>query len=368
MFRFAIVSSLVLLANVAQAAPCVTTAQSCTEWVTFAGGPSRSLIYRTYSLDTSNNTITRALIMVHGAGRDADNYFRTAVAAAFLAGALDDTIVISPRLASNAGQACRDSLASDEVNWNCNSWRSGGPATNNEKITSFDFVDEILRKLARKSVFPNLRAIVVAGHSAGGQYVNRYEMSNQVYDKLGVAVTYVVSNPSSYAYPESIRPTDRAFSVSARAPSYIPAPVEAEGGADGNGRSTNSASGVAIAGFRAFSDGRNCTTYDQWPYGFKNRTGYSQKFSDDEVKKQLASRPTTYLLGELDILPLGGFDGSCAAMAQGPTRLARGEAFSKLVNEGLGAHHATIIVPLCGHNARCMFTAEKALPIIFPKQ
>jgi hypothetical protein len=75
----------------------------------------------------------------------------------------------------------------------------------------------------------------------------------------------------------------------------------------------------------------------------------------------------TYLLGEIDILPLGGFDGSCPAMAQGPTRLARGQAFSKYVNQKFSARHALIVVPLCGHNARCMFTADPALPILFPK-
>ncbi len=77
--------------------------------------------------------------------------------------------------------------------------------------------------------------------------------------------------------------------------------------------------------------------------------------------------PTTYLLGELDILPLGGFDGSCPAMAQGPTRLARGQAFAKHANEKFGAKHTVTIVPLCGHNARCIFTSEAALPLIFPK-
>jgi hypothetical protein len=34
----------------------------------------------------------------------------------------------------------------------------------------------------------------------------------------------------------------------------------------------------------------------------------------------------------------------------------------------MGAHHAVAIVPLCGHNARCMFTSEVALPLLFPKQ
>jgi hypothetical protein len=51
---------------------------ACTEWVTLNGGLSRSLVYRTYSLDAKNESITRAMVMVHEASRDADDYFRTA--------------------------------------------------------------------------------------------------------------------------------------------------------------------------------------------------------------------------------------------------------------------------------------------------
>ncbi len=319
-------ATLLLLAPAAAvAAPCLSVA-ACTEFVTLAGGPSRSLVYRTYALDARNPQITRALVMIHGAGRDADNYFRTALAAAFLDGALDDTIVIAPRFASKSA-GCRDTLAPNEVSYSCNgdSWRSGGTSTSDDKITSYDFTDEILRKLARKEIFPNLKSIVVAGHSAGGQYVNRYEMSNQIHDTLGIPITYVVSNPSSYAYLDATRPAQDLTAA--------------------------------------------CKNYDRWPYGLEGRSGgYTAKETPEQLKKQLAARPTTYLLGEIDILPLGGFDSSCSAMTQGPTRLARGQAFGKLVNEKYGAKHATAVVSLCGHNARCMFTAETALPLLFPKQ
>lgn len=324
---------LLLFAGAAYAAPCITAGPACIEWITLSKGPSRSLIYRTYPLEEKNDHIKRALIVVHGAGRDADNYFRTSVAAAFLAGALEDTIVIAPRFASNDGRGCRDTLAPNEVSWSCDgdSWRSGGTAISTDKLTSYDFTDEILRRLARKDVFPNLKAIVVAGHSAGGQYVTRYEMANKVHDTLGLPVTYVVANPSSYAYPDALRPSE-----------------------DGKE-------------FRAFRDARNCTTYNHWPYGFEGRTGYTATLTDDQLKNQLAARPVTYLLGEIDILPLGGFDSSCPAMAQGATRRARGEAFASYVNRKYGARQNAVIVPLCGHNARCMFTAEIALPLLFPK-
>ena len=145
--------------------------------------------------------------MVHGTNRNADHYFTTATTAAFLGRALDDTVVISPRIASAEGR-CHDVLDTNEVSWSCtgDSWRSGGAAPKHPDLTSFDFVDAILRKLANRSTFPNLRAIVVAGHSAGGQFVSRYEMANQVHETLGVPVTYVVANPSSYAWPDATRP------------------------------------------------------------------------------------------------------------------------------------------------------------------
>src|SRR5438552_16137110 len=120
-------------------------------------------------------------------------------------------------------------------------------------------------------------------------------MANQVHESISIPITYVVSNPSSYSYLDPERPSG-----------------------------TNNE-------MRAFTDARNCTTFDSWPYGLKNRTGYTAKLSDDQLKKQLASRSVTYLLGELDVLPLAGFDSSCPAMAQGPTRLAPGQALAAYV-------------------------------------
>lgn len=330
--------------------PCTTATAACTEWVTLAGGPARSLIYRTRSLDAPDAGVRRALIMVHGTNRNADHYFATAVAATFLAGHLDDAVVISPRIASAAG-SCHDTLAANEVSWSCtgDSWRSGGSAASHPDLTSFDFIDQILKQLADKKVFPNLRSIVVAGHSAGGQFVARYQMANRVHESLGVPVTYVVANPSSYAWPDATRPkaVDDA------------APENARGAWDTEKAHT------------AFSygpfDATACANYDRWPAGLQNRAGgYTAKTDDAQLLRQLVSRPTTFLLGQVDTLPLGGFDSSCPAMAQGATRRARGEAYVKYVNEKFGAKHPIQIVSECGHNDRCVYTTDAVLPIIFP--
>lgn len=355
--RKALIICIALSASVAtsaqsQVAPvtqCVKAISECERWVTFGSGPARSMIYSTHSLDTPHTEVIRALIMVHGANRNADHYFETATAAGFLAGALQNTIIIAPRFAAG-----NDKVAAGELLWpeRGDTWRSGGMSPTVGTISAFDFVDEIIRMLANKKNFPNLKRIVVAGHSAGGQFVTRYEMTNKVDGTLpGVTMSYVVANPSSYAWPAAVRPL----------------PV-GDGNPEGAYKESLGATGDSVHTnftYGAF-DSTKAPRYDTWPAGLKSRSGYSAQMTDDQLKTQLAKRATTYILGQVDVLPLGGFDSSAVAMAQGPTRRARGEAFGKYVNETLGARHAIMIVPECGHNDRCMYTTDIVFPVIFP--
>lgn len=325
--------------------PCSSAVTACEQWIIYGNGPARSMVYGSYPLTARNPAITRALIMVHGAGRNADHYFETAMAAAFLAGALENTIVVAPRMIAE-----QDKPSANEVVWP-NSWRSGGVSTNTPTVTSFDFLDEIVKKLANKKNFPNLSKIVLAGHSAGGQVATRYEMANKMHGSAGVEITYVVANPSTYAWPSDVRPL----------PTGNGDPVGADKEALGpNGEKVNS-----DFSFGPF-DASKVPNYNRWPAGLDSLSGYTGSMTADQLRKQLVERPTTYLLGQVDVLPLGGFDSSPVAMAQGPTRRARGEAFFKYVTETMGAKHKAIIVSECGHNDRCVFTTDVVLPVIFP--
>jgi hypothetical protein len=135
----------------AHVAPCTTATSQCEQWVALGGGPARSMIYSSYALNKRNAAITRAFILVHGTGRNADHYFGTAMAAAFLDGALDNTVVIAPHFVSDT-----DKVATNEVLWpnRGDSWRSGGMATSNPTISAFDFMDEIVRQLSNRKNFP----------------------------------------------------------------------------------------------------------------------------------------------------------------------------------------------------------------------
>ena len=338
----------------ALAAPCTTSTPACTEWITPGSASVRLLVYRSFPLDVKNADITRAVVLVHGAGRDADNYFQHVLAAAFLGGALDNTVVISPRFAST-NNGCADKVADREAAWECGGparWTSGGDAVGTPGVTSFDAMDAILTRLAKRDAFPNLRSIVLAGHSAGGQFVSRYEMTNQVHDKLGVPLTYIVANPSSYAYLDSTRPSAStiAANVAALAPGYHPAPPA-----------------KPLPAFVPFGDADDCTTYDTWPYGMQKRVGLLGA-ADRRSAEEAAGVPS----GDLSARRPGH------PAAVRVRRIVRGDGAgtdhewpagwpTRATSTSGGAKHEVREVPSCGHNARCMFTDGAALALLFPK-
>ena len=304
---------------------CTDAAAACVESISVAGQSRRMMVYRTYSLSKRNTAVTRAFILVHGILRDADNYFRTAVAGGFLAGKLADTMIVAPRFASssnvpgNAAGGCRDSLAADEANWICDpqrpdTWRSGGPEVGGDTVTSFDFLDALVARLADRSLFPNMKAIVVAGHSAGGQFVVRYAMASTKAVPPGIALAYVVANPSSYAYLDEVRPSARIASAPTVSGSTTAPAAQAE---------------VSKDDFGPFADAGNCTRYNDWPYGLEHRLGYAALIDADQLVQQFTHRSVTYLLGDADVFASGVFDTSCPAMAQGTSRLGRGLAFAR---------------------------------------
>jgi hypothetical protein len=302
----------------------VSAAPPDTEWVALGTHGGRALVYRSAPLAARNTSVRRALVIISGGAAGAEGHLRIAQDAARLARSLDTTLVVAPRIPSNDAYVCNDPLDQGEINWGCqanNGWPAGGTASGDDGLTSYDFLDEVLRRLANRRVFPNLASIVVTGHSAGGQFVVRYAMANRVHDTLGVPVNYVVSNPAHYAYPDEGRPYDSTA----------------------------------------------CRIYNDWPYGLQDRRGYAARLTEAQLRLQLVSRPVTYLLGVEDTLTTGGLDTTCAAMAQGPFRFARGQAFARYLSEKYGATHALVIVPGCGHDPRCMYTAPAALSVLFPE-
>ena len=308
------------LVGTAASQPCSQGTPACLEAFPMAAGRS-VMIYRSHTLQQPHPKATRALVVIHGASRNADDYFPSGMAGAYLAGALDDTIVVAPRFAGIGSASCNDKLAPGEIGFACsgNDWRGGGPGAGLATVTTYDVIDNLIRHFADKKRYPVLARVVLMGHSAGGQFLSRYAAASKA-EPPGVSIRYVISNPSSYLYLDSSRPGPTA----------------------------------------------GCAGFNEWKYGMENRTGYAAAVSDDVMRTNLARREVVYLLGGYDTTPQFGFDSTCGAVAQGPNRLQRGLDYFTYITTRYAAKHRLVQVPNCGHNGRCMLVANEARAVLFP--
>lgn len=84
-------------------------------------------------------------------------------------------------------------------------WRGGGDA-HGLKMSSYDVIDGILKTLSNRKLFPNLKKVVLAGFSAGGQFVDRYVAVGKGKVRRGVKLEYVSMAPSTDLYFEDDLP------------------------------------------------------------------------------------------------------------------------------------------------------------------
>ena len=109
--------------------------------------------------------IFRAVIVVHGVGRDADGYLRGAEAARAAAGPEGAaTLLIVPQFLADI-DVTTFRLPPAVLHWSTGGWSEGEPAHGPAPLSSFDVFDTILQRLADRALLPNLAHVVLAGHS-----------------------------------------------------------------------------------------------------------------------------------------------------------------------------------------------------------
>lgn len=277
--------------------------------------------------------VERAVIVIHGKLRNADVYYRTAERARAAAGvAPGTTLLIAPQfLATIDARALH--LPADVLRWKGNAWMGGEPAAGGASLSSYAVLDAIARHLADRRLFPHLRYVVFVGHSGGAQVVQRYAVAARGVHALaraGIAVSYVVANPSSYAYFDARRP-------------------------------------AANGGFAPF-DAAACPGFDDWKYGMQARPPYLDGRSPALLEAGYAKRRVTYLIGGRDVDPRqAALDRSCPAEAQGGNRLARGQAYFRYLQarHPQGLNQQFHVVPGVGHDGARMLTSPCALAVTF---
>jgi len=271
--------------------------------------------------------------VIHGKLRNADVYFRTAQNARDAAHADPDaTLLIAPQFLATLDTRVHHEPA-DLLRWTGDAWMGGEAARAPLPISSYEVLDAIVARLADRKLFPHLRHVVVAGHSGGGQVVQRYAVAARnmaVLTGEGIDVRYVVASPSTYAYFDAQRPNAQG----------IPAPFDAE----------------------------RCPDFNQWKYGMDNRPPYLDDRTPAQLEATYAARRIDYLVGGADDDPRqSALDRTCAAEAQGPQRVARAEAYYRYIQSRhpQGLKQSFHIVPGVGHDGARMLTSVCALSAMF---
>jgi pimeloyl-ACP methyl ester carboxylesterase len=286
--------------------------------VTTAAGTGIARAFATGSLDGAPDAV-RAIVIVHGLLRNAETYEATGEAAVQAGGAAAaHTLVVAPQFLTGEDVAAHG-LSADTLRWNRGTWLDGSPAVAPAPLSAFDALDALVARLADRTRFPALREIVVAGHSAGGQLVQRYAVVRHA--SPDDALRYVVANPSSYVYFSAERP--------------------------------NAATGA-------------CPHFDDWKYGLGDPPPYVRNPAG--LESLYVARRVTYLLGLLDTDPNHPvLDKSCAAEREGAYRLIRGRNYVDYLHarHPEGTNQDEVEVPGVGHDGRGMFTSPCGLAVLF---
>jgi pimeloyl-ACP methyl ester carboxylesterase len=241
--------------------------------------------------------VVRALLIFHGLLRNADVYNDSGLKAIAHAGAAGKgTLLITPQFLSQV-DIDQYHLPPPTLRWAPAAWMGGDNALN-APISSFDAIDAILARLGDRKIFPNLKSVVLAGHSGGGQVMQRYAVVGRGGDRLvrkGIHVRYIIANPSSYVYFSPERPVldskEDAFTYA------VPK--------------------------------KSCYgKYDLWKFGVNEPPPYVGSDNFTELEQRYIRRDVIYLLGTDDIDPNHpALDKTCAAEDEGPFRFFRGKAY-----------------------------------------
>ena len=357
-------------------------------------------VLQTVPIDRIDKTITRAIIVVHGNGRNPYSSFRSVFDAAQAESRNDETMILAPHFKGNdygGVTSCDDddcdSVAAGELYWATPGWKQGDHSVNPESsYSSFAVVDDLIQHLSDPARLPNLKTIVLAGHSAGGQFVQRFAVGTTIDTQLraGLKLEFVVANPSTYLYLSAERPhwageyveggKYPGFGLGAAAvdaPSFsnpylrhqypfvelaefttIRSSLNSQGGADCQCR------GAAPCAYERFKYGFDLEPLnpDHYMCSDNSYQTCSHPIATNQMIEKFLARKVTYILGQLDnsFNPEASWTNSqldtrCGANFQGPDRLARGAYYFEHLAQ-FGQHrHRIIYAADVGHSSRGIF-------------
>jgi hypothetical protein len=292
------------------------------------------------SLYSADNTVTKLVVIVHGDGRNAtDNEVHIKKAAQKANN--KNTLIIAPQflIADDLGAPEKDSI----LYWSFRGWKQGDKSLKNPhnrpwQMSSYQVTDMIINHVTNSGLFPNISSVVIVGHSAGGQFVNRYAAGSVQQETIQpITYKYIIASPSSYMYFSDKRKTtldEYEFNT----------PDEEQKS--------------------------ECPGFNSYKYGPENLNSYMQNRSLQTIINQYKSRNVTYLLGGADTNKWdSSLDKSCEANLQGKDRLERGKIYYDYIGRELGknvyTNHKLFVINNVDHDARDIFVSNEGLTQIF---
>ena len=300
------------------------------------------------------------LVVVHGSSRNVDDYIcctNSALPIEEQDPATSSIMVVAPWFLAPydlpvniTGDSGATPLVWSDVAWGgsdlgpvYHTWRWGADATNAD-ISSYATVDAIVNRILEDPVrFPSLENIVVTGHSAGGQFTQRWALLSNSQAFVNPSQGYVpraltrvvVANPKSLSWLDARRYVNGTFRV-------------------------------------PDADAINaCPWYNEWEWGLGEGNALYAPYKDnavevaggtDAVVQRYQTRDVVYLAGEMDVLP----NGQCMATMQGPFRRARSEYFFASLKEiyGYPVHHRLVVSDV-NHDHCLMFQSPEGQQALF---
>ena len=294
-----------------------------------------------HPIDAPNHDIERAIIVVHGVLRNADEYFPHMMEAVEQSGLEPATLVIAPQFLIEE-DINAFTLANELLFWGEESgegWKKGDDSISTEEhpraasASSFEVVDRIIEQITLKGYFPNLTDVIVIGHSAGGQYVNRYAAGTQIVSSLqnNMHLRFIVANPSTFVY----------FNDERRLPDTTDQFAIPEG-ADAD--------------------------YNDYKYGLEKLNPYLASVGVEAIRASYPTKDVIYLLGGEDIQE-AYLEQTPNAMLQGRHRLERGQVYYHYLKHYFGEKiietQKIAIIPCVGHDHAAIFKSEAGMNYIF---
>jgi pimeloyl-ACP methyl ester carboxylesterase len=341
---------------------------------------------QTESLDWTE-AIQQIFIIIHGANRNADDYFCS------LHAILqthcnqhnfepNEVLLLVPWFLSTNDRNITFENGGVPFRWDDNDvsgpWRYGAnailtsPSSNtttvindDNDISSFALLDHMISyildstnddtNIGRKR-FRNVHWLTIVGHSSGGQFVQRYSLVTPIWDNQ--RMKSIVANPSSYAYLTPMRHIDTEW--------RIPQPDEMI----------------------------HCPNYHQWEWGIGNDLFPSTKHNTHTVPSYVqnkllmyksvhnltmifSKRDVTYLVGGLDVCTVPdskqpysgwcnshGLETSCENMMQGSNRFERHYWYCTSL-QYMNVTHRCLVVPGVGHDHSLMLSSNIGRHCIF---